>query len=123
MAKIETVEAYYESLESPMKDVAEKLGTVIDSAIPESKHAMWHGSPVWSFGAAPGKQPVALIKAYPRWITFGLWRGREVDDPDGKIDTKGSMASVKYSSVEEIDSDQLTAWVQQARALEAATES
>lgn len=120
MAKIETVEAYYESLESPIRDVAEKLGTVIDSAIPDCNHAMWHGSPVWSFGPAPGKQPVALIKAYPKYVTFGLWRGREVDDPGQNIDTKSSMAGVRFASVEEIDSDQLTAWLQQARDLEAA---
>ncbi|MEJ7839887.1 MAG: DUF1801 domain-containing protein [Thermomicrobiales bacterium] len=122
MAKIETVEEYYGSLESPLRKVAEKLGTVIDSAIPDCKHAMWHGSPVWSFGPAPGKQPVALIKAYPKYVTFGLWRGRDVDDPKQKIDTKGSMAGVKYASVEEVDSVQLTIWLQQARDLEAAAE-
>ena len=121
MAKIETVDAYYESLESPLKDVAERLGIIIDAAIPGAPHAMWHGSPVWSAGAAPGKQPVALIKAYPKYVTFGLWRGREITDSSGRIDTKGSMASVKYASLDDIDEAQLTDWLHQALALETAT--
>ena len=120
MAKIETVEAYHESLASPLKEVAEQLGAVITAAIPEAPGAMWHGSPVWSLGPAPGKQPIALLKAYPKYVTFGMWRGREVTDASGRIDTKGSMASVKIASLEEIDEGLFTGWLQQALELEKA---
>jgi hypothetical protein len=118
MAKFATVDEYVASLDGPFRDVAAKMVSLIDAAMPDAPGAMWQGHPVWSAGEKPGKQPVALIKAYPKYVTFGLWKGREVDDPDGRIDTSGSMASVKLASVDDIDEALFTGWLKQARALE-----
>ncbi|WP_027342140.1 DUF1801 domain-containing protein [Hamadaea tsunoensis] len=119
MAKFGTIDEYVAAQPENLRAVAEKMVTLIDAALPGTG-ALWQGHPVWSLGAAPGKQPVCLIKAYASYVTFGLWRGRELDDPDGRIDTKGGMAHVKLRDLAEIDAELFTRWVRQSADLERA---
>ncbi|MFF7202241.1 DUF1801 domain-containing protein [Streptomyces sp. NPDC008141] len=120
MAKFETVEAYVESLDAPLRDIAEHARKTIDAALIGVDAAMWHGHPVWSLGEAPGQQPVALIKAYGSYVTFALWRGQSVTDPSGRLEAASrQMAQVKLRSVADIDADLFTGWLHQARDLEA----
>lgn len=119
MAKFTTVDEYLASLAEPLRGVGETMCSVIDTVLPEAG-ALWHGSPVWSLGSAPGKSPVCLLKAYPSYLTFGLWRGREVSDPSGRMDTAGGMAHVKLRTAADVDADLFSDWLSQARDLERA---
>jgi hypothetical protein len=48
-------------------------------------------------------------------VTFGFWRGAELDDPRGLFEGSGEqMRHVKLTSVDGIDRDALTAFVRQA---------
>ncbi|MEV6795396.1 DUF1801 domain-containing protein [Streptomyces sp. NPDC051320] len=119
MAKYDTVDAYLASLDQPLREIAEQAGKVIDAAFDGPRSAMFHGHPVWSMGATPGKQPVALIKAYASYVTFGLWRGQKIDDTSGRLEAGArEMASVKLRSVADIDGPLFSAWIEQAQALE-----
>ncbi|WP_027345752.1 DUF1801 domain-containing protein [Hamadaea tsunoensis] len=119
MAKFSTIDEYAAAQPEDLRAVTEKMIYLIDGALPGTG-ALWQGHPVWSLGAAPGKQPVCLIKAYASYVTFGLWRGRELDDPDGRIDAKGGMAHVKLRGPDDIDAALFTRWLTQAAALERA---
>jgi len=79
---------------------------------------VWQGHPVWSLGSAPGKNPVCLLKAYNSYVTFGFWRGREITDPSGRMDTSSGMAHVKLRTTDDVDSELFTGWLKQARELE-----
>ncbi|MEE6263486.1 DUF1801 domain-containing protein [Plantactinospora sonchi] len=75
---------YLAGLDDPLRKVGERLRGIVDAALPEATGAMWHGHPTWSLGGKSGQRPVCLLKAYGSYVTFGLWRGQEVDDgPDG----------------------------------------
>lgn len=66
-----------------------------------------------------GTTPVAMMKAYPSYVTFGLFRGQKIDDPSGRLESGSrEMASVKLRSVDEIDRAVFAAWLAQAQALE-----
>lgn len=73
---------------------------------------------MWSLGGSPGKSPICLLKAYPTYLTFGLWRGREIADPSGRIDTTARMAHVKLRGIDDIDPVLFADWLRQARELE-----
>ncbi|MFR9778562.1 DUF1801 domain-containing protein [Micromonospora sp. MS34] len=102
-----------------LRETGEKLRTVIDAALPEATGAMWHGHPVWSLGDRPGRTPVCLVKSYPADLTFGLWRGQDVDDDSGRL-VPGArrMASVKLRTVDENDPVRFAGWLRQAYELE-----
>ncbi|MFE7130658.1 DUF1801 domain-containing protein [Streptomyces sp. NPDC057638] len=119
MAANTTVDTYIAGIDEPLRAVAEEVRKIIDAALPGLEGAMWHGHPVWSAGAAPGKQPVALVKAYGTYVTFGLWRGQSVPDASGRLAAGArEMASVKLRSVDDIDGPLFQGWLERALALE-----
>jgi hypothetical protein len=117
MAKFTTVDEYLTAQPEPLRAIGEKLVPIIDAVLPGAG-ALWQGHPVWSLGAAPGKNPVCLLKAYTSYVTFGFWKGREIIDGSGRMDTTLGMAHVKLRTTADIDADLFTGWLTQARDLE-----
>ncbi|MBM7774919.1 hypothetical protein JOD54_005123 [Actinokineospora baliensis] len=113
-----TVAEYNATLSAEHQEIAGALAELIETVVPGTG-AVWHGHPVWSLGAAPGKQPVCLVKAYTKYVTFGLWRGQEVTDPSGRLVAGAQgMASVKIAAVDEIDEAQFADWLRQVKELQ-----
>ncbi|MEV0154350.1 DUF1801 domain-containing protein [Micromonospora sp. NPDC050686] len=115
-----TVSDHLTTLDPPLRHLAEELRTVIEAALPEAAGAVWHGHPVWGLGDKPGRQPVCLVKGYSSYVTFGLWRGQDIEDRSGRL-VPGArrMASVRLRGVADVDPDLFTGWLRQAYALEA----
>ena len=121
MAKPATVKDYLATLGEPLREVGEEARSIIEAGLPEAAGAVWHGHPVWSLGAKPGQRPVCLLKAYPSYVTFGLWRGQRLADASGRLEPGAQeMAHVKLRTVADIDAALFTAWLRQARDLEIA---
>lgn len=118
MTKFATVTDYVDSLPENQREITTLLLDVIEDALPGTG-ALWHGHPVWSLGPAPGKQPVCLVKAYPAHVTFGFWRGQEIDDPSGRLEPGSrGMAAVKLRSTDDVDAELFASWLRRARELE-----
>jgi hypothetical protein len=117
MAKYTTVEEYLAAQPEPLRAIGEQLRPIIDAVLPGAA-ALWQGHPVWSLGTAPGKNPVCLLKAYTSYVTFGFWKGREILDDSGRMDTTSGMAHLKLRTAADIDTDLFTNWLTQARDLE-----
>lgn len=112
---------YLAGLDAPLREIGEKLRPVIDAALPDAHSAVFHGHPVWSLTEKTGKNPICLVKAYKNYVTFGFWRGRELDDQSGRLVAGArQMAGVKLHSLEDIDADQFTNLLAQAWSLESA---
>jgi hypothetical protein len=115
MAATATIDAYIASLQSPFQEIGERLRRLIDAGLPGSKSSIWHGHPVWKIG----KEPVALIKAYPSYVSFGLWKGQSIADASGRLEAGArDMAYAKLRSVFEIDPALIAEWLRQAQELE-----
>jgi hypothetical protein len=115
MANVATVEDYIASLQSPFREVSERLRPLIDAGLPSAKASIWHGSPVWKIG----KEPVAQIKAYPSYISFGLFKGQSIADPSGRLEAGArDMAYAKLRSLEDISPSVFKEWLRQASELE-----
>ncbi|MCU7825093.1 DUF1801 domain-containing protein [Kitasatospora sp. DSM 101779] len=113
-----TVAQYLDSLPAAQRDIADLLLPLVEAALPGAG-AVWHGHPVWSLGAAPGKNPVCFVKSYGSHLTFGFWCGQEIADPSGRL-APGSrtMASVKLRAADEVDAELFAGWLSRARSLE-----
>ncbi|WP_371497661.1 DUF1801 domain-containing protein [Kitasatospora sp. NBC_00374] len=121
MAKFATLDEYLTALPAAQRRITDSLLPLIDSALPGAG-ALWHGHPVWSLGAAPGKNPVCYLKAYANHVAFGFWRGQELSDPSGRLEHGArQMAGLKLRDPADIDADLVTDWLNQAHALEQAT--
>lgn len=72
-----------------------------------------YAPPTWKHDSTP----VALLKAYASYVTFGLFAGQSVNDPSGRLEPGArQMASVKLRSTADIDEALFTEWLRQAGA-------
>ena len=60
------------------------------------------------------------MKGAKKHLTFGFWRGIELDDPQGKLEGSGEkMRHLKIKSLQELDTALITGYLRQAVALNA----
>ncbi|MGW7538552.1 DUF1801 domain-containing protein [Amycolatopsis sp. NPDC054798] len=112
MPKFTTVAEYVAAQPEALHEVYAVLLPALDDAMPHPA-ALYHGAPTWK----AGKNPVCLAKAYSSYVTLAFWRGQLLTG--GSLEPSArEMAHVKLRSAEDVDSSQITAWVQQALALE-----
>ncbi len=116
--RFQTVEQYLSAQEQPLCDIGLAVAALVARELPDAEATLWHGHPTWKLG----KAPVALVKAYTRHVTFGLWRGSQVEDPSGRLVPSGAqqMAAVKLRTLDEVDPELFAEWVRQAHAAEVA---
>ncbi|MEV6209803.1 DUF1801 domain-containing protein [Kitasatospora sp. NPDC051914] len=115
-----TVQDYLSTLPAAQHEITDALLPLVEAALPGAG-AVWHGHPVWSLGAAPGKNPVCYLKAYAGHVAFGFWRGQEIPDPSGRLAPGArTMASVKLRTAADIDPALFADWLAAAHDLEQA---
>jgi hypothetical protein len=62
-----------------------------------------------------------LVKAYPRHVTLGFWRGQEIAEPAGRlVPGARGMASIRLHGRDELDRPAFAAWLREAAELERA---
>jgi hypothetical protein len=99
MAAERTVDAYVAALPDGQREIAEAVRRLVRSAAPEAREAFKWAQPVFESNG-----PFAYLKAFPRYVTFGFWRGVEVDGGRGVLETSGSkMAHIKLRQASDID--------------------
>jgi hypothetical protein len=92
---------------------AHTLVKLVAAAAPDSAAVVKWGQPVFELNG-----PFAYIRSAKAHMTFGFWRGAELDDQKGLLEGDGDrMKHVKLASVDEIDERALTAFVKQAVSL------
>lgn len=115
MAAERTVDAYVAALPRDQREIADAVRRLVKSAAPEAKEVFKWAQPVFESGG-----PFAYIKAFPRHVNFGFWRGVELDRGRGLLETTGSkMAHVKLRQVSDVDARVLADLVRQAVRLNA----
>jgi hypothetical protein len=107
-----TVDDYIDALPEPLRGAAERAREVIDGELGDG--VIWHGQPVWMIT----KTPVALLKAYTTYVTFGLFQGQLVADPSGRLAPAArQMATVRLRAAADVDAALFACWLREAVAL------
>ena len=96
------VQAYFEKLDGPMKNVAVALSQTVHRQGPHLKAMLAWGVPCWS-----GHERVISVVVHSRHCNLQLWSGaRLADQYFGRIEGSGkALRHVKVHSVEDIDDE------------------
>jgi hypothetical protein len=115
MAGERTIEGYIDGLKAWQAEAAAALVAVVREAAPDAK-----GSIKWAQPVFESNGPAVWIKAFPRWVSIGFWRGAELVDSHGVLEGDGTrMKHVKVRDGDEIPREAIADYVRQAIALNA----
>jgi hypothetical protein len=105
-----TVDEYIVAFDDWRTDAMRRLREVVKEGAPHSAVGIKWAQPVWEWNG-----PMIWMKAYPKHVDIGFWRGTEMDDPHKVLQGDGErMRHIKVTSVEAIPADALRDLVRQA---------
>jgi hypothetical protein len=110
MSKPLTVDAYIESLDGERAEIVCSLREIVLDAVPDAQESI-----KWAHPTYEKKGPFCYIKAFPRYVNLGFWRGAALEDPAGVVLSGGErMGHVRIRSSQDISSRVLTRLLRQA---------
>lgn len=96
------------------QEVATALHSLTLEMVPEVKHSVKWAQAVYE---SP-EGPLAYMRGSKNHLTFGFWRGAELDDPTGILEGSGDkMQHVKIKSPDGLDRDAIGKFIRQAAQL------
>jgi hypothetical protein len=105
-----TVDEYIAAFDDWRTDAMKRLREVVKEGAPHSAVGIKWAQPVWEWNG-----PMIWMKAYPKHVNIGFWRGTEMEDPKKVLTGDGErMRHIKITTVEEIPADALRDLVRQA---------
>jgi len=105
-----TVDEYIAAFDDWRTDAMRRLREVVKEGAPHSAVGIKWAQPVWEWNG-----PMIWMKAYPKHVDIGFWRGTEMDDPKKGLTGDGErMRHIKITSVDDIPADALRDLVKQA---------
>ena len=104
-----SVDAYVAGMEGWQAEAAQRLRDVVRSAAPSLAESIKWGQPVYEDNG-----PVCYFRSNADHLTFGFWRGTELDDPGMLLEGEGDrMKHIKIRSTDAVTGEALAAWVRQ----------
>ncbi len=109
--EVTTVEDYVrQRTRGWMAEAAVRLTDVVAEVAPEAVGEIRWGQPVWDFNG-----PMLWLRAAKNHLSFGFWRGAELNDPKGMLTGEGTkMRHVKVTSADGMDMAAITGLIAQA---------
>ena len=105
-----TVDEYIAAFDDWRTDAMKRLREVVREGAPHSAVGIKWAQPVWEWNG-----PMIWMKAYPKHVDIGFWRGTEMEDPKKVLTGDGErMRHIKITSVDDIPADALRELVKQA---------
>ena len=105
-----TVDAYVLALPPGQQAIANELRAIVRAAAPGATESIKWAQPVYE-----DHGPFAYFKAHRGHVTFGFWRGVELDGGRGILTSGGSrMAHVRLTAAADIDRPLLSDLVSRA---------
>ena len=89
------------------------IRALVTQHAPDATLVMKWGQPVWEQNG-----PFAWLRPAAKHVSFGFWRGSEMNDPDGHLEGDGtSMRHLKVTNADELAELPIEGFVKQAVAL------
>ena len=107
-----TVDEYVASHADWRRSTLEAIRGAIRAAAPDARESIKWAQPVYESNG-----PFADIKAFPRSVNVGFWRGAELDDPNGRLTGGERMRHMAIREGDPVEPELIGGWVRQAVAL------
>ena len=109
-----SVATYVDALPPEQAAIGRRLDAIAVAEVGAPGSIKW-GQPVWEAGG-----PVAYLRGASRHVTFGLWRGADLTDPEGRLAGQGTrMRHLRFASLAELDEALVRRLLREAVALNA----
>jgi uncharacterized protein YdhG (YjbR/CyaY superfamily) len=106
---------YNNSQTTEDKAICDLLSTVITEQLPEAENKIWHRHPVWFLDG----NPIVGYSKQKKGIRLMFWSGADFEEEDLRVHgEKFKDASIFYTSVDEINSDELKRWLGKAKEIQ-----
>jgi hypothetical protein len=108
------IQTYNDSLTPSDKAICDLLRKEIDKELTDATSKLWHGHPVWFLddnpivGYAKRKHDVQLL----------FWSGQSFGEPELEVEGTFKAAQKRFTSSDEINSDDLNRWLKKAREIQ-----
>lgn len=109
------IQKYNEGQTSADKEICDVLANTLDNGLPEAESKIWHGHPVWFLD----ENPIVGYSKQKKGLRLMFWSGASFEEE--KLDVRGEKfkdASIFYTSVEQIDTDDLARWLEKSKEIQ-----
>jgi hypothetical protein len=87
------------------------LAEQIDRKLPESENKIWHAHPVWFLDG----NPIVGYSKLKDCVRLLFWSGQSFEQVGLKKEGSFKAAEVRYTAVDQVDTDKLGRWLGEAR--------
>ena len=109
------IRAFNQALSPADKKICTRLATLIDGELPDAENKIWHAHPVWFLSG----NPIVGYSKLKDCIRLMFWSGADFDEPALEAGTgKFKDASVRYTSVDQIDERAMRRWLGKSRTIQ-----
>ena len=105
----------YNKQTSVDKEICELLATLIDSELTEAESKIWHAHPVWFING----NPIVGYSKQKAGVRLMFWSGADFEEEKlNVVGKKFKDASVFYTTVEQIHTNDLKRWLKKSREIQ-----
>ena len=97
------------------KEICDLLSATIDNQLAEAESKIWHAHPVWFLDG----NPIVGYSKEKKGIRLMFWSGIDFEEDELKPSTgKFKDASIFYTSVEQVNSEDLNRWLEKSKSIQ-----
>lgn len=112
--KPQTIDAYNSAQNQGDREICDRLRQIIDTALPEAESKIWHAHPVWFLDG----NPIVGYSKLKDSVRLLFWSGQSFDTPGLAVEGTFKAAEKRYTSLDQMDTELLQAWLVEARAVQ-----
>jgi hypothetical protein len=107
----ERIIKYLNELNESDREICSRLTELIIDELSLAENKLWHGHPVWFIN----DNPITGFSIQNKGVRLMFWSGADFEE--NQLNVRGQKfkdASIFYSSIDEINSDDLRRWLQKS---------
>lgn len=108
------IQTYNAAQANDDRAICEQLAGIIDAKLANAESKVWHAHPVWFIDGNPIVGYAKLKSA----VQLLFWSGQSFDEPGLKAEGSFKAAEARYTSVDQINADELNQWLDKAIAIQ-----
>jgi hypothetical protein len=101
---------YHQSLEDSDREICDALYSIIQHALPQAEHKIWHRHPVWFLDG----NPVVGYSKLKNNVRLLFWSGQSFDEAQLQHEGSFKAAEARYTNVVQVDESDLKRWLKKA---------
>lgn len=110
----EDVQTYNESQTGVWKEICDLLAKEIIRGLPDSRHKVWHGSPVWFIDG----NPIVGYAVRKTHVQLLFWSGQSFDEPELEAEGSFKAAEKRYTVTDQIEPEAIRQWLRKAGSIQ-----